>query len=135
MRVTNCTQNNMPKQSFGMKVLFHPDDVAQGRIPHHRIDKMIEVLIKTNADVEVAGLKPDEVRLQYQGIKDKIYDCWSLVSGAFKPKEIMFNFNDTVQRMSGRLSRKAQDLADEIAKQPINAQKNQRRRTCLVRKL
>lgn len=127
MRVTNCTQNNIPKQSFGMKIKFHPSDVVEGVIPH--VDKMIEVLTKVNATREVAEIAPAEVRLHYSTKETNafldddlqptqtIMHRWNLKFGDFKPKEITTFEHDSVAQIISRFTQKALDFAANIAEQ------------------
>jgi hypothetical protein len=46
-----------------------------------------------------------------------------MVFGAFKPKVVEFKEDSPTLEIAGMISRKALDFADEIAEQPINAQK------------
>lgn len=127
MKVTNCPQNTLPKQSFGMKILFHPEDVEKGIIPN--VERMVEVLTKVNADKEVSELVPDEVRLHYKGKESleclddslqpfqKILHRWHLKFQDFKPKEVQIFESSTVSSMISRIARKAQDFAESIVEQ------------------
>lgn len=122
MKVTNYTQNNMPKQQFGMQIKFHPDDVAKGSIPYH--ETMIKVLSGTNK--LIANLKPDDVRLQYQGgvprgcrylLFGKMTDCWHLRCGDFEPIEFLVGARGNVAKMIRNLVRTANSFAQSIASQ------------------
>ena len=126
MKVTGYSQNNLPKQSFGMKIKFNPEDVKKGGIPC--VDTMIEALTKTNADAEIAKLAPDQVRLHYKGVKPDYSDslfgigatlnhCWHMVFGDFKPKVILTNEDNSVQQIYNRIQRKALDFAESIVEQ------------------
>lgn len=126
MKVTNCIQNNLPKQSFGMKIKFHPDDVALGVIP--QVEKMIDVLTKVNANKEVAEIAPAEVRLHYKGAHFANEDDalsgtpshkWHLEFQDFKPKVVLSYETSSVQELLSRFARKALDFADSIVEQKI----------------
>jgi len=126
MKVTNCTQNTLPKQSFGMKIKFNPEDVKKGIIPC--VETMIDALTRTNATKEIIGLAPNEVRLCYKGAKldysDSLFGmgatidhCWNMKFGDFRPKEVRIKDGSPSQRIYTRLVREALDFADSIVKQ------------------
>lgn len=132
MRVTNCTQNTIPKQSFGMKIKFHPDDYANGIIPE--VDKMIAVLTNTNALKEVADLAPDTVTLKYKGLirdpLERVFGIpkpvtffWHMGIEKFTKVELAILEDANEQSMVETLADAAKQLADIVlSEQPQHAQ-------------
>lgn len=126
MKVANCTQNTLPKQSFGMQIKFHPDDVAKGRIPIDCVDKMISVLTRVNATKEVADLAPSEVRIHYNGgcwaSEDDFFEGkpsldWLMKFEKFRPTEIKIRTDESVQGIITKLVQSAKSFAESIAEQ------------------
>lgn len=91
MKITNCTQNNMPKQSFGMRILFNREQVANEVIPRvSNAENMTDALTRANASPNVINLVPDIVRLEYRGFrraKGSFIHLWEMKFENFTPQK------------------------------------------------
>lgn len=67
MRVANCTQNNMHKQSFGMKIELDPVTESLTTLPYRLIPRMREAIAQANP--RIVDLPGDTVTLSYAGSK------------------------------------------------------------------
>lgn len=127
MRVTNCTQNTMSKQSFGMKFKLDIGDIQRG-IPCR--DQIIDALVQTNLDEKVASLMPAEVCLRYKNFENDVdpqgNSCllhyWLMQFQDFMPFAISHRSNADQASLVDHFKKVAANFAASIEKQQAQRQ-------------
>jgi hypothetical protein len=125
MKIAGYSQNTLPKQSFGMKIVFHPDDMRETYLPNYGV---MDYAIKlTNVDPVVERLEPKTVYLKYKGqvsefrfpnlqfLGKKIVDTWTLVSDGIKSERTIKIPREraTFGAVAERLVAEAKELAQK----------------------
>ena len=124
MKVTGCSNNNLSKQSFGMLIDFHADDMSTRGVNLPNYDAVNQSMRLANWDEFVSGLHPQLAYLKYGkevetqgfpwvfGLGKKITDTWKLVSGKLESATIRIPRNSDAH---GAIAEQIVDAAREIA--------------------